>query len=105
MMKYFKNTEIKFVQLNNDINNLYQSLANLREAYEAEISNQLNEIMKLFTIISTIFLPLNLITGIYGMNFLHIPGLTFKFGFFVLLAFMIFLSSIMLMLFRKNKWL
>jgi magnesium transporter len=105
MLKYFNSVEIKFSQLNQDVSNLYQSLTNLREAYEAETSNQLNEIMKLFTIISTIFLPLNLITGIYGMNFVHIPGLSYSYGFFLLLAFMAILSGILLMLFKKNKWL
>ena len=105
IIKYFNNIGIKFTQLNSGINGLYHSITSLREAYEAEISNQLNEIMKVFTIISTIFLPLNLVTGIYGMNFQNIPELNYKFGYFVVLGFMACLAGVLIILFRRKRWL
>ena len=105
MVKYFSNIGIKFSQLDSDITGLHQSMASLREAYEAEISNQLNEIMKIFTIISTIFLPLSLITGIYGMNFSFMPELNFKYGYFIILGFMVLVAGLLIRLFQKKKWL
>lgn len=105
MIKYFSNIGIKFSQLNRDISSIHQSITSLREAYESEISNQLNEIMKVFTIISTIFLPLNLVTGIYGMNFTYMPELNTKFGYFVVLGFMACLASVLIVVFRRKKWL
>ena len=101
-IKYFNNIGIKFSQLNSGISGLYHSITSLREAYEAEISNQLNEIMKVFTIISTIFLPLNLVTGIYGMNFQYIPELNFKYGYFVILGFMACVAGVLIILFRRK---
>lgn len=105
MVKYFSNIDIKFSQLNNDISGLHHMIASLREAYESEISNQLNEIMKVFTIISTIFLPLNLVTGIYGMNFDYIPELKFKYGYFIVLGFMVLVAGLLIRLFQKKRWL
>lgn len=105
MVKYFSNARIKFTQLNNDINSLQHSMESLRETYEAEISNQLNEIMKVFTIISTIFLPLTLITGIYGMNFKYMPELQFKYGYYVVMGFMACVAGVLIMVFRRKKWL
>jgi len=105
MMKYFNNIDIKFTKLDSDIGELYQFIASLREAYEAEISNQLNHIMKIFTMISTIFLPLTLVAGIYGMNFDYMPELHSKLGYYFVIGFMVVLSIGMLGYFRKKKWL
>lgn len=105
MVKYIRNINIKFAQLNNDVNELYHSISNLREAYESEISNQLNEIMKVFTIISTIFLPLTLVVGIYGMNFENMPELKFKYGYFLVLGLMACVAGALMLVFKKKKWL
>ena len=105
MIKYFSNIDIKFSQLNNDANELCHLISNLREAYESEIANQLNEIMKVFTIISTIFLPLTLVSGIYGMNFENIPELKLKYGYFLVLGLMVGIVGGLILIFRKKKWL
>ncbi len=105
MLKYFNSAGLKFSQLNRDINGLYHSMESLRETYEAEISNQLNEIMKVFTIISSIFLPLTLVTGIYGMNFEYMPELGFRYGYFVVLGFMACAAGVLIVVFRKKKWI
>jgi magnesium transporter len=105
MIKYFSNIDIKFSQLNNDASELCHLISNLREAYESEISNQLNEIMKVFTIISTIFLPLTLVSGIYGMNFENMPELRLKYGYFLVLGLMVFIVGGLILIFRKKKWL
>lgn len=67
--------------------------------------NKLNEIMKVLTIISTIFIPLSFLAGLYGMNFKFIPELETEYGYFVLLSVMGFIAFIMLMLFKKIGWL
>ncbi|MGE5330024.1 MAG: magnesium transporter CorA family protein [Deltaproteobacteria bacterium] len=105
MIKYFNNIDIKFAKLDSDISELYQFIASLREAYESETSNQLNQIMKVFTMISTIFLPLTLIAGIYGMNFDNMPELRYKYGYYSVMGFMALLSIGMLFYFRKKKWI
>ncbi len=67
--------------------------------------NRMNEVMKVLTIIGTIFIPLTFIAGIYGMNFENMPELKWTWGYFVLLGVMSILGFIMLAIFKKRKWL
>jgi magnesium transporter len=77
----------------------------LMDMYMTIISNKMNEVMKVLTIIATIFIPLTFIAGIYGMNFANMPELQSKNGYFILLAIMFILFIFMLFYFRKKKWL
>ena len=104
MMRYIKNLEIKFSKLDGNIIGLRESVAYLREAYEAQVSNQANNIMKIFTIVSAVFLPLTLLTGVFGMNFRIMPWLLRDYGFYELSIFMIIISVLLILLFRKKKW-
>jgi magnesium transporter len=61
--------------------------------------------MKVLTIISALFVPLTFIAGIYGMNFENMPELTWKYAYFVVISFMGILTTGLLILFRKIKWL
>jgi magnesium transporter len=61
--------------------------------------------MKILTVVTVIFMPLTLITGIYGMNFEYIPELKKKDGYFMLLGFMSFVVFGLLIVFRKVKWI
>lgn len=101
-----------FVILNNKIDklilaleSLVQDLALVREAFESEIANKTNELMKIFTLIATIFLPLNLLTSMYGMNFQCIPLVECEHGYYYMLGFMIFISISLIVLFKLKKWL
>ena len=87
------------------IESLVQDLALVREAFESEISNKTNELMKIFTLIASIFLPLNLITSMYGMNFTDIPFVGMKYGYYVICGIMFTISMVLLCLFKKKKWL
>ena len=69
------------------------------------ISNKMNEVMKVLTIIATIFIPLTFIAGIYGMNFENIPELHYKYGYHILWGVMIVLFLAMLYYFKRKKWL
>ena len=68
-------------------------------------SNKMNEIMKVLTIIGTIFIPLTFIAGVYGMNFENMPELRWKWGYYLVLAGMASLGLAMLAVFKKRKWL
>ncbi|NJM79117.1 MAG: magnesium and cobalt transport protein CorA, partial [Flavobacterium sp.] len=67
-------------------------------------SHRMNEVMKTLTVISSVFLPLTFIVGIYGMNFKYIPELNFKYGYFITLGVMFVLVLLMLYYFKKKKW-
>lgn len=73
--------------------------------YLSSVSNKLNEVMKLLTIVSTIFIPITFLASLYGMNFLYIPGSNMHYGFFILLFLMILISIAMLIYFKKINWL
>ena len=80
-------------------------LSNMLDIYLSSTSRRMNEIMKILTIISTIFMPLTFLAGIYGMNFSNMPELRMKFGYFAVLILMAIIAAAMLLFFRKKKWL
>lgn len=80
-------------------------LSGLLDIYLSSVSNSLNEIMKVLTIIATIFMPLTFLAGVYGMNFKYMPELQWHYGYFACMAFMGLLAGGMLLYFRKRKWI
>lgn len=80
-------------------------ISGMADIYLSSLSNRTNVVMKLLTVITTIFMPLTLLTGIFGMNFKYIPGLTESWGFFAVMAAMVIISVTMLTLFRRKKWI
>lgn len=84
--------------------NLRDYVTQMREAYQAQIDIEQNEIMKIFTIITSIFLPLTLIVGWYGMNFHNMPELTWKYGYISVIIFSIIVSIFMIAFFKRKKW-
>lgn len=101
-IKHFQGLNNKIDKLMLSLDSLYGDIALVREAYEAEIANKTNDLMKIFTIIATIFLPLNLITSIYGMNVKKIPFSEHEYGYYLVVIFMV-LTSVLLIRFFKNK--
>src|SRR3989338_6934382 len=79
-------------------------LAGMLDIYLSSISNKMNEIMKVLTIIATIFIPLTFIVGLYGMNFKYMPELEWKWGYPLILFLMSAVVVFMLFYFRKKKW-
>jgi magnesium transporter len=89
-----------------DIIDTYRDMANgLQELYLSELSHRMNNIIRALTIITTIFVPLNLLAGLYGMNFDKLPGMHNDYGFTIVVAFMAFITLCLLLLFRRMKWL
>lgn len=70
----------------------------------SRMSNRMNEIMKVLTLISTIFMPLTFIAGVYGMNFKNMPETEWRSGYFLILAIMLGLAGMMLVFFKRKKW-
>ena len=68
------------------------------------MSNRMNQVMKVLTVIASLFIPLTFIAGIYGMNFDNMPELHFKYGYFVVWAVMLAVFVAMLIFFRRKKW-
>lgn len=77
----------------------------LLETYLSSVSNRMNEIMKVLTIIATIFIPLTFVVGIYGMNFTYMPELNSPWGYPAVMVFMAVVAAGMLRYFRRKGWL
>ncbi len=80
-------------------------LSSMVDLYQSTIGNKMNAVMKVLTIISTIFIPLTFVAGLYGMNFEYMPELNWRYGYFTVLGIMFLMSLMMIYLFKKKKWL
>lgn len=76
----------------------------LQDLYLSSISNKTNEVMKILTIIATIFIPLSFLSGMYGMNFQVMPELKWKYGYYIVWGIMIVGGGIMAYIFKRKKW-
>lgn len=103
--KYYKDVHDHLVQLADSLEGNREVIAMLMDLYLANMSNRMNNVMKVLTIVSTIFIPLTFIAGIYGMNFEHMPELGWPHAYFVTLAMMGVMAVVMLIFFRRKKWL
>lgn len=83
----------------------YEVASDLIEGYISLASHRLNNIMKILTIVTAIFVPLSFLAGIYGMNFEHMPELKSRSGYFVLLGVMGTIALVLLLVFRRRRWL
>ena len=81
------------------------TLSGLLDLYMSNISHRMNEVMKVLTIMATIFIPLTFIAGIYGMNFEYIPELKWRWGYFGVWGVMLASAAGMLIYFKRKKWL
>ncbi|MBB6633730.1 magnesium/cobalt transporter CorA [Cohnella thailandensis] len=105
LQKYFGDIYENAVKITETFETYRDLMANLREAYQSSVANRANEIMRVFTALTTIFMPLTFITGIYGMNFDFIPGMHDRYGSIVLLVIMAALGFGMFYIFRKKDWI
>jgi magnesium transporter len=102
---YFKDIYDHIIQVIETTETFREILSGMLDIYLSSVSNKMNEIMKALTIIATIFMPLSFIVGIYGMNFKYMPELEWRFGYFMVWSIILAVASIMLIYFRKKKWL
>jgi magnesium transporter len=93
------------IQVIDTVETFRDLLSGMLDIYLSSISNRMNQIMKVLTIIATIFIPLTFIVGIYGMNFEYMPELGWRWGYFIVLGIMAIIGVWMLIYFRKKRWL
>ncbi len=82
-----------------------EMLSGMLDMYLSSVSNRLNQVMKVLTVIATIFMPLTFIVGLYGMNFKHMPELEWRWGYPAVLGLIIVIVIFMLLYFKRKKWL
>ena len=102
---YFRDVYDHTIQVIDTIETFRDLLEGLLDIYLSSASNKLNEVMKVLTIISTIFIPLTFVVGIYGMNFEHMPELAWEASYPAVMAFMAFIAVGMIVFFKKRRWI
>ena len=102
---YLKDVYDHTIQVIDTVETFRDMLSGMLDVYLSSISNKMNEIMKVLTIIATIFIPLTFIAGVYGMNFENMPELRWQWGYPAIWSVMLFIGILMLVYFRKKKWL
>lgn len=101
---YFNDVYDHCIHVIDSIETYRDLTSSLMDLYMTSMSNKMNEVMKVLTVISTIFIPITFIAGVYGMNFQYMPELTQKWGYPVALIFMGALVLSMLIYFKVKKW-
>ncbi len=102
---YFRDIYDHVVQVIDTIETYRDMLSGMLDIYLSSVSNRMNEIMKVLTLIATIFMPLTFLAGVYGMNFKYMPELEWHWGYFALWGVMVVIALVMLEYFRRKKWL
>ncbi|MDO5558917.1 MAG: CorA family divalent cation transporter [Oscillospiraceae bacterium] len=103
-LKYFEVLHNRSVRLVSQSMNLREYLTQVRESYQSQIGIEQNNLMKVFTMVTSIFLPLTLIAGWYGMN-VRMPEFNWKYGYLFVVLLCVAVSVVWLIVFRKKKWL
>jgi len=102
---YLRDVYDHTIQVIDAVESFRDMLAGMLDIYLSSISNRLNEVMKLLTIIATIFIPLTFIVGVYGMNFKLMPELEWRWGYPAVWLVMVVVAGLMLAFFRRKRWL
>ena len=103
LQKRFAVVDRRADYLLNFVLHLREYTTQVREAYQAQIDIEQNQIMKFFTVITTVFLPLTLIVGWYGMNF-KMPEYEWEWGYATVIALSVFIVVASIVIFKKKKW-
>jgi magnesium transporter len=102
---YLRDVYDHTIQVIDTIETYRDMVSGVLDVYLSSVSNKMNEVMKVLTIIATIFMPMTFIAGIYGMNFKHMPELDTNWGYPVVWLVIIAIGVVMLVYFRRKKWL
>jgi magnesium transporter len=105
IMPFLKDLYDHTIHVTETIEIFREMISGLMDLYLTMLSNRMNDVMKVLTIIATIFIPLTFIAGIYGMNFEYMPELKWHAGYFIVWGLMITLGIMLLILFRRRKWI
>lgn len=102
---YLRDVYDHIVQMIDIIETYRDILSGMLDTYLSSIGNKTNEVMKILTIFSTIFIPLTFLAGIYGMNFPNMPELNWKYGYLIFWGVSLVILIIMIRFFKKKKWI
>ena len=102
---YFNSLHDHVTQILENIDLNREMIWGLMDLHLTTLSNKMNQVMKVLTVIATIFIPLTFIAGVYGMNFEFMPELKLKYAYPILMVFMFVVFVFMLVFFRKKKWI
>lgn len=102
---YFRDVHDHSIQIIDMIETLRDITSELLDVYLSSVNNRMNEIMKVLTIIATIFMPLSFIAGVYGMNFKYMPELAWKYAYPTVLIVMLSIGIGMVIYFKRRKWM
>ncbi len=102
-LRYFNILDSRIDRLFSNVLNIRDYVTQVREAYQAQIDIEQNNLMRVFTVITSIFLPLTLIVGWYGMN-LQMPEFSWKYGYAFVIGLSLLISAICLLIFKRKKW-
>ena len=101
---FFRDLQENSVQVIEALESYRETAVGIQEVYFSSVSNRLNEVMKVLTIISTIFIPLTFIVGVYGMNFRHMPEIDKVWGYPAVWGLMVAIALGMMAYFKRKKW-
>ncbi|WP_203258152.1 magnesium/cobalt transporter CorA [Hyunsoonleella ulvae] len=104
-LTYYRDIYDHLVQVSENIDIYREMIWSLMDMYMTSISNKMNEVMKVLTIMASIFIPLTFIAGVYGMNFQHMPELHYKYGYYIVWGVMVVIFAALLYYFKRKKWL
>ena len=102
---YLRDVYDHTIQVIDTIETFRDMVSGTLDIYLSSVSNKMNEVMKVLTIIATIFIPLTFVAGIYGMNFENMPELKWQWGYATVWAVILVVSGVMVYLFKRKKWL
>lgn len=103
--RFFRDLYDHTIQIIETIETFKETVSSLKDVFMTGVSNRMNEIMKVLTLIATIFIPITFVAGVYGMNFEGMPELSWKYGYAGAWGLMILMGLSMLIYFKKKKWL
>lgn len=102
---YFKDIKDHLISIIDAIEIFRESTSEMVSIHLSIVNNKMNSVMKALAVVSIIFMPLTLISGIYGMNFKHMPELNNKFGYPLVLSIMVIIAVSLVAFFKKKKWI
>ena len=105
MKIYLRDVYDHTIQVIDTIETLRDMVTGMLDIYLSSVSNRLNAVMKVLTIIATIFIPLTFIVGVYGMNFKYMPELEWHYGYPSAMFAMLGIGVLMFFYFKRKKWL
>jgi magnesium transporter len=104
-LPYLRDLYDHTIQIIDTVETYRDMVSGLMDLHMSTMSQRMNEVMKVLTIIATIFIPLSFVAGVYGMNFRYMPELMWRYGYFGALGLMLAIAVGMLVYFKRKKWL